>query len=79
MAARLYDVRQAKRLFGIVGSGEVVARIAGSFAVPLIVHAFGVASLVLLSAVALAACLVLVSFVMRALPKTAESRNAYSR
>jgi len=76
VAARLYDVRQAKRLFGIVGSGEVVARIAGSFAVPLIVSAFGVASLVLLSAVALAACLVLVSFVLRALPVTPETRAA---
>ena len=74
VAARLYDVRQAKRLFGIVGSGEVLARIAGSFAVPLIVHAFGVASLVLLSAAFLAACLVLVSLVMRALPKTGETR-----
>ncbi|HZM50025.1 MAG TPA: HEAT repeat domain-containing protein, partial [Vicinamibacteria bacterium] len=72
VAARLYDLRQAKRLFGIVGSGEVVARIAGSFAVPLIVHAFGIASLVLLSALALAACLVLVSFVLRALPTAAE-------
>jgi len=73
VAARLYDVRQAKRLFGIVGSGEVVARIAGSFAVPLIVHAFGVTSLVLLSAVALAVCLVLVSLVLRALPAAAET------
>jgi hypothetical protein len=78
VAARLYDVRQAKRLFGIVGSGEVVARIAGSFAVPLIVHAFGVASLVLLSAVALAVCLALASFVLRALPKTAETSPAGS-
>jgi len=74
VAARLYDVRQAKRLFGIVGSGEVVARIAGSFAVPLIVGAFGVASLVLLSAVFLGACLVLVSLVLRALPSTGEVR-----
>ena len=76
VAARLYDVRQAKRLFGIVGSGEVVARIAGSFAVPLIVHAFGVTSLVLLSAVALAVCLVLVSLVLRALPAAAEMPGA---
>ncbi len=73
VAARLYDVRQAKRLFGIVGSGEVVARIAGSFAVPLIVHAFGVTSLVLLSAVALAVCLFLVSLVLRALPAATET------
>ena len=76
VAARLYDVRQAKRLFGIVGSGEVVARIAGSFAVPLIVGAFGVASLVLLSAACLAACLVLVSFVLRALPAAVEPPRA---
>jgi len=78
VAARLYDVRQAKRLFGIVGSGEVVARIAGSFAVPLIVGAFGVASLVLLSAIFLGACLVLVSLVLRALPHTGETRAAGS-
>src|SRR4029453_5710216 len=38
VAGRIYDVRQAKRLFGIIGSGEVVARIAGSFAVPLVVR-----------------------------------------
>jgi hypothetical protein len=68
VAARLYDVRQAKRLFGVIGSGEVVARIAGSFAVPLIVRAFGVTSLVLLSAIALVACLVLVSLVLRLVP-----------
>ena len=76
VAGRLYDVRQAKRLFGIVGSGEVVARIAGAFAVPLIVQAFGVASLVLLSAVALAACLVLVSLVLRAVPAASERPHA---
>jgi HEAT repeat protein len=76
VAARLYDVRQAKRLFGIVGSGEVVARIAGAFAVPLIVHAFGVARLVDFSAVALAACLVLVSLVLRAVPAAGERPGA---
>ena len=75
VAARLYDVRQAKRLFGLVGSGEVVARIAGSFAVPLLVRAFGVANLSLLSAVALAACLVLVSLVLRASAERPPSRR----
>ncbi|HUG54336.1 MAG TPA: cyclic nucleotide-binding domain-containing protein [Vicinamibacteria bacterium] len=72
VAARLYDVRQAKRLFGLVGSGEVVARIAGAAAVPLLVGAFGVASLVLLSAIALAACLVLAAAVLRLLPPGAD-------
>jgi len=57
VATRLYDVRQAKRLFGVIGSGEVVARIAGSFSVPLLVRSLGVANLMLVSAVGIAGCL----------------------
>ena len=53
--ARLYDVRQAKRLFGLIGTGEVVARIAGSFSVPLLVDGLGVPNLLWLSAAALSA------------------------
>ena len=64
VAGRLYDVRQAKRLFGLVGSGEVLARITGSFAVPLLVHGLGVPNLLVLSAIAMAACLVLVRVVL---------------
>ena len=37
VAARLYDVRQSKRLFGLIGSGEVIARTAGSFSIPFLV------------------------------------------
>jgi AAA family ATP:ADP antiporter len=65
VAGHLYDVRQAKRLFGFIGTGEVVARIIGSFAVPLLVHLMGVANLLELSAAAMAACLVLVGLVLR--------------
>ncbi|HEY6547609.1 MAG TPA: hypothetical protein VI589_06875, partial [Vicinamibacteria bacterium] len=50
VAGELYDVRQAKRLFGVIGTGEVVARIAGAFAVPLLVSTIGVANLLWLSA-----------------------------
>ncbi len=53
VATRLYDVRQAKRLFGLVGSGEVVARIAGSFSVPFLVRPLGVPNLIVLSAAGL--------------------------
>ncbi len=65
VAARIYDVRQAKRLYGFVGSGEVIARIGGSFSVPLLVPALGVANLLLLSALALLGCLLLVAAVLR--------------
>ena len=65
VAARLYDVRQAKRLFPLIGSGEVIARIGGSFAVPFIVAAMRVENLLALSAAALAACLAIVGIVLR--------------
>lgn len=65
VATRLYDVRQAKRLFGLIGSGEVVARIAGSFSVPLLAPRIGVTNLIALSALALVACLFLVLSVLK--------------
>ncbi len=65
VATRLYDVRQAKRLFGLIGSGEVVARIAASFSVPLLAPRIGVTNLIALSALALVACLSLVRSVLK--------------
>ncbi|HET7291460.1 MAG TPA: Npt1/Npt2 family nucleotide transporter [Vicinamibacteria bacterium] len=69
VAARLYDVRQAKRLYGVIGTGEVVARILGSFSVPLLLRLVGVRDLLVLSAVALLACIGLLA---RILPMAAE-------
>lgn len=68
VAARLYDLRQAKRLFGLIGTGEVVARILGSFSVPLFVGWIGVANLLWLSAAGLALCLGLVTPALRLIP-----------
>ncbi|HET7747107.1 MAG TPA: cyclic nucleotide-binding domain-containing protein, partial [Vicinamibacteria bacterium] len=65
VAGRIFDVRQAKRLFPLIGSGEVLARIAGSFAVPLLVAFSGVENLLVLSALALLACLALAAAVLR--------------
>lgn len=65
VAARLYDVRQSKRLFGFIGSGEVIARTIGSFSIPLLVAAIAVENLFVLSGVALVFCLVLVVAVSR--------------
>ena len=65
VASRIYDVGQAKRLFGLIGTGEVVARIAGALCVPLFVRIGGVANLMLLSAAGLALCLFLLGRVLR--------------
>ena len=68
VAARLYDVRQSKRLFGFIGSGEVFARTIGAFSVPLLVTEWRVISvpdLIVVSGIALLVCIVLVIAVAR--------------
>jgi HEAT repeat protein len=68
VAGRLYDLRQAKRLFGFIGTGEVVARIIGSFSVPLLLKLGGVTNLFLLSALALLTCVILLRRVLPLIP-----------
>jgi hypothetical protein len=65
VATRIYDIRQAKRLFGLIGSGEVTARMAGAFAIPLLVREIGTNNLIVLSALALLTCLGLLLAVKR--------------
>jgi HEAT repeat protein len=64
VASRLYDLRQGKRLFGFIGTGEVAARIIGSFSVPLLLRAGGVPNLFVMSALALVLCLILLRRVL---------------
>jgi hypothetical protein len=65
VATRLYDLQQSKRLFGLIGSGEVVARMAGAFSVPLLVRGIGTANLLVVSGGALLACAMIVLTVRR--------------
>ncbi|MDX2076414.1 MAG: Npt1/Npt2 family nucleotide transporter [bacterium] len=41
LAGKLFDVREAKRLYGLMGAGEVVAIIISGFSIPLIVPFIG--------------------------------------
>jgi ATP:ADP antiporter, AAA family len=52
LAGRLCDVRQGKRLFGVIGAGEQIAAIIGGFLVPLLVVWIGTPNLLLLAALA---------------------------
>ena len=58
VTGRLFNVRQGKRLFGLLGSGELVASIAGGLGTPLLVGALGTANLLTLSAAGILMCLV---------------------
>ena len=57
LAATLLDVRQAKRLYGVIGSGEVLAMMLGGLALPWLVARVGSNGLVVLAAAASALCL----------------------
>lgn len=56
VASRVFDIGQARRLFGVIGTGEVVARALGAFSVPLLVRTGRVDDLMLWSAGSLACC-----------------------
>ncbi len=58
LAGRLFNVRQGKRLFGLVGAGEMVASFIGGLSIPLFVRFLGVPNLLLVSAGGIVLCLV---------------------
>ncbi|MFN8470906.1 MAG: cyclic nucleotide-binding domain-containing protein [Anaerolineae bacterium] len=65
LAGRVFDVRQAKRLFGLLGAGYLVAYPLIGFAVPFIVSRIGTANLLIVATVALAAGLGLQFYILR--------------
>jgi len=76
LLGRLFTLRQGKRLFGLVGSGEVLAGILGGLLVPATVVLVGTVNLLLLAALCLAVALVLLLAVLRKLPPQAEQAAA---
>jgi ATP:ADP antiporter, AAA family len=57
LAGRIFTVRQGKRLFGLIGTGGVVATVIGGLTVPLIVPVLGTPNLLLLAAGGIAVAL----------------------
>ncbi len=65
LAGRLFNVRQSKRLYGLIGSGLVVATILGGFAIRPLVNLIGTANLVLVAAGSIVVCLGLMAYTLR--------------
>jgi AAA family ATP:ADP antiporter len=65
LAAGLFNVRQGKRLFGLIGSGELAANILGGFATPVFVMLLGTPNLLFLSATGIGLALVLLLITVR--------------
>jgi HEAT repeat protein len=65
LAGRLFNVRQGKRVFGLINAGDVVAAMFGGLAIPFVVQAFGTSSLVVIAALSLAGALGLALIITR--------------
>jgi len=66
LAGRLFDLRQSKRLFGLIGSGMVVAMIISGFLVRPLVGLIGTSNLLLLAAGGITGCLFLMLYITQA-------------
>ena len=65
LVSRLFDIRQGKRLFSLVGLGVMLAAVAGGVLTPMIVAAVGTVNLLLLSAIFLSLYAVSLSRILR--------------
>ncbi|MBB4077723.1 AAA family ATP:ADP antiporter [Lewinella aquimaris] len=65
MASFVFDVRQAKRLFGLIGAGAIAGGIAGGYVTTLLAREIGARNLVFLAASLLIPCLILTAFIWR--------------
>lgn len=65
VAGFLFNVRQGKRLFGLVATGEVLSNTLGGFGMPWIVRQTGTVHLLLISGVGVALCLVMLGITER--------------
>jgi MFS family permease len=65
LVSRLFDIRQGKRLFSLVGLGVMLAAVVGGVLTRAIVAAFGTVNLLLLSAVFLALYAISLSSILR--------------
>lgn len=58
LAGRVFDLRQGKRLFGLIGAGEVISTIIGFFSIPVLLKYIKVIDLITISLVGLILCVI---------------------
>ena len=73
LAGRVFNVRQGKRLFGLIGSGEVLAFGVGGLVTPLLVRLLGTANLLFIAAAMMVATLAVLLYTLRTFPQQADS------
>lgn len=76
IAGRIFNLRQGKRLYGLIGAGDVLAAILGGLLTPAWVTAFGLEGLLLLAAASLAAACGLLVAAWRPLTAAVQAAEA---
>jgi AAA family ATP:ADP antiporter len=75
---QLFDARQAKRLFGLIGAGEFAADIVAGFITPVLVSAIGSINLILIAALGLFGSVVFTILISRAFKSAASPAGSVS-
>lgn len=65
LTSMMFDVRQSKRLFGLVSSGEVTAKLLGYFSIPFLVPIISRINLIYIASFAFAACIIILQIIAR--------------
>ncbi len=65
LAGHIFNVRQGKRLFGLIGIGEISAGIIAGFSVPVLMRVIGISDLLLISAAGMGICLIVLFKITR--------------
>jgi ATP/ADP translocase/HEAT repeat protein/CRP-like cAMP-binding protein len=73
LANDVYDPRQAKRIFGFIGAGSSLGGFAGATMTSTVVEKIGTNSVLVVSAITLAACTLIVALVVRREPSAGRS------
>lgn len=69
VAGRLFNVRQAKRLFGLIGAGEIAAAVVGGIVITPLLNLTGITSLLLVGLAGGIGALVLLFYLLRWQPE----------
>ncbi len=68
LAGRIFNIRQAKRLFPLIGCGEEIAIIPAGLIIPLVVPFIGTKNLLIVAAIGVLVSLFLMTYIVRAFP-----------
>ncbi len=64
-AAKIFDIQQAKRLYGLISTGEVLSSILSFFSVPLLLQFLETDQLLYIAAAAVIGCIVLMQLIVK--------------